>query len=182
MTAHATSTVARRPISGGGFTLIELIAVMVIVAIMAAAAVPSLEAMSGTRSAMAGKQLLRDLTFARQYATATGAPVWVVFDSGAETWSVLAEDPDNPGRAGATILVDPATGRSYIERLGVGSMTGVGIASVDFDADAEVGFDWLGRPLSSSEAPLAAEGTVTLTGGHQVTVTVDTGHVAYVAP
>ena len=48
-----------------GFTLMELVAVLVIVAVLAAVAVPSLDAIDETRAAMAAKQLLRDLTFAR---------------------------------------------------------------------------------------------------------------------
>ena len=183
VTAQATGIRWTRHLKAdGGFTLIELIAVMVIVAVLAAAAVPSLEAMGDTRSTMAARQLLRDITFARQRSVATGAPTWVVFDASAQTWSVLGEDPAALGRAGASTLNDPATGRPFVQRLNTGSLVGVRIVSVDFDTTAEVGFDWLGRPLSGAESSLANPGVVTLTGGHQVTVAVSTGHAAHVAP
>ena len=174
--------VARRLRRDGGFTLIELVAVLVIVAVLAAVAVPTLDAIGGTRATMAAKQLLRDLTFARQRAVATGTVTWVVFDTAAETWSILTEDPDNPGRAGATLMSDPATGRSYTQTLGAGSFVGVQIVSAAFDGDVEVGFDWLGRPLSASESSLAAQGSVTLTANHVVNVAQTTGYASYAAP
>src|SRR5690606_30212358 len=86
-----------------GFTLLEMIAVIVIVAILAAVAVPTIGTVSATRGASAARQLLRDLTFARQRAASTGVPTWVAFDVANEKWTVLAEDPDNPGRAHAAV-------------------------------------------------------------------------------
>jgi type II secretory pathway pseudopilin PulG len=162
--------------------LIELVAVMVIVAILAAAAVPSLDAMADTRGAMTAKQLVRDLTYARQRALASGSVTWVVFDAAADTWSVLAEDPAAPGRTGATVLTDAASGRSLVQQLNAGSFIGVSIVSVDIDGDAEIGFDWLGAPRNAAEADLAAAGTITLTGNHAVTIAQTTGHVTYAAP
>src|SRR6185503_7257913 len=107
----------RPRISDGGFTLIELITVIVIAAILAGVTVPTLSGLGSARSGMAGKQILRDLTFARQRSVATGVVSWVVFNSGTGTWSILAENPASPGRAGATILSDMATGRPYTTTL-----------------------------------------------------------------
>jgi prepilin-type N-terminal cleavage/methylation domain-containing protein len=182
MPAQVTASATRRPSRGDGFTLIELVAVMVIVAVLAAVAVPSLDAIGQTRAAMAARQLLRDLTFARQRAVATGTVSWVVFDPDAETWSVLGEDPAAPGRAGAALLTDPATGRNHVQQLDAGSFVGVQIVSAAFDGDVEVGFDWLGRPLNAAETALAADGTVTLSGGHVLRVAAMTGHTMYESP
>jgi prepilin-type N-terminal cleavage/methylation domain-containing protein len=172
----------RRARRGGGFTLPELTVVIVITAIIAASAAPSLVNLSDSRAALAGRQALRDLTFARQRAIATGTPAWVVFDASAETWSVMSENPNSPGRAGATTLNDLATGRPYIQALNAGAFPGVQIVSVDIAGAAEVGFDWLGRPLNSAGNPLASQGTVTLTGGHAITIEPGTGYVRYQAP
>ncbi len=172
----------RRPSPGDGFTMIELVAVMVIVAILAASAAPALNSLANTRSSMASQLLLRDLTFARQYAVATGSRTWVVFDVGAESWSVLVENPASPGRTGAAILTDPATGKPYTETLGGTDYPGVGLVTAAVDGGSEIGFDWIGRPLNSGETDLAASGVITLTNGHQITIEVETGHVEYVAP
>jgi prepilin-type N-terminal cleavage/methylation domain-containing protein len=172
----------RRPHKVGGFTLLELIAVIVIVAILAAVAVPTVGSIASSRGAAAGRQLLRDLTFARQRATATGVRAWVVFDLANENWAVLAEDPSSPGRVDAVVLSDPSTGRDFTQQLGSGAFFGVAITSAAFDGAAEVGFDWLGEPLNSSETDLAANGTVTLSTGHSVTVIKGSGLATFASP
>jgi prepilin-type N-terminal cleavage/methylation domain-containing protein len=168
----------RRP----AFTLIELIAVIVIVAVLAAVAAPTLHTFGDTAAIMAAKTLVHDLTFARQRALATGTSTWVVFDSGAATWSLLAEDPSNPGRAAAALITDPATNSSYIHTLGADAFVGVALTSAAFDGDVEIGFDWLAQPLNATEAALATQGVVTLTGNHVVTIAVGSGQTTYVAP
>jgi hypothetical protein len=121
--------------------------------------------------------LLRDMTYARQHAVATGARTWVVFDANAETWTVMSEDASSPGRAGASVLDDPGTGQTFVQALDAGTFANVQIVSATFDGQAEVGFDWLGRPLNASEALLSASGRVTLTDGYRVDVNAVTGHI-----
>lgn len=173
-----TTARARRSWTSGGFTLVELVAVLVVTAILAATAVPALGTLADTRRGLAASGLRRDLTLARQRAVATGTRSWVIFDVNAETWSLLVEDPSSPGRAGAVALADPGTGRDHVVQLGAGAFGGVTLASADFDGGVEIGFDWLGRPLNGAESDLAAAGTVTLSGGGQVVVAATTGHVS----
>lgn len=165
-----------------GFTLIELISVVVILTVVSAVVVPSLSSLQGTRGAQAAKTLLRDVTWARQYALATGTGTWVVFDTANETWSLLAEDPNNPGRANAAVLTDAATGQNWVATLGEFAFTGQSISSADFDSGTELGFDWRGRPKNASETDLAALGTVTLRYGQRVEVLPETGHARLVIP
>jgi prepilin-type N-terminal cleavage/methylation domain-containing protein len=184
MPRQSRSHEPRRPNSGGGVTLIELIVVMVMIAILAASAVPSLASMASSRAAAGSKQVLRDVSFAREWAILTGTRTWVVFSPNSESYSVLAEDPSNPGRVNATVVTDPATGMPYNIVLGSASaeFTGVEIVSASFDGAAEIGFDWLGQPLNNAETALAAQGVVTMNSGHTITVRVGTGLVSFVAP
>ena len=182
MTADQKSIRRLPRTSVGGFTLIELLTVLVIVAVLAGVAVPTLNTMSGSRSSMAARQLLRDLTFARQRAIATGTTSWVVFNTPLSRWTVMAENPLAPGRAGATAISDLATGRTYVISLNTGDFVGVTITGCNFDAATEIGFNWLGKPLNSTSANLAANGTVNLSGGVQITVYRGTGHVEQTLP
>jgi prepilin-type N-terminal cleavage/methylation domain-containing protein len=167
---------------GGGFTLAELMAVMVITSVLVAAAVPTLNSFGDTRAAAAGKQILRDLSFARQNAMATGTVNWIVFDASAESWRIMVEDPATPGRANRIALVDPATNSDHLTAINAGAFAGVEISTASFDGNPEVSFDWLGQPFNQSETALAATGVVTLTGGHLVNVHVASGRAEYVGP
>jgi len=167
---------------GGGFTLAELMAVMVITSVLIAAAVPTLNSFGDTRAAAAGKQALRDLSFARQNSMATGTVTWVVYGVSSESWKIMVEDPANPGRANRVALVDPATNRDHLMTIDTGAFAGVDILAANFDGNAEVGFDWLGQPFNQAETALAAQGVLTLTGGHVVNVAVASGRAEYVGP
>lgn len=172
----------RRPESGGGFTLVELIAVLIVLGILMAVSVPKLSSLGTTRARYAARQLLKDLTFARERAIATGKPVYVVFAPASETYTLLAEDPSNPGRANAQILTDPASGFSFVRTFGTGEFVGVDMVSASFDSANEIGFDWNGKPLNSTQTSLAATGTVTLSGGNLVQVQSTGGLVTCTTP
>src|SRR5690606_27940091 len=78
-----------------GFSLVELVAVIVIVAVLAGAAAPALLSIGSTRAVSAARHLLADLTHARQSAMATGVTCWIVFEG--DAWTLLQEAPDAPG-------------------------------------------------------------------------------------
>lgn len=172
----------RRLSGGGGFTLIELAAVMVVVGIIAGTAVVSLSSTTGKRSAMAARQLQRDMTFARQRAVATGTRSWLEFDTIGQTWTVRVEDTASPGRATSLVLTDPATNAGFVQAMNAGSFLGITMTAVDFDTEDWIGFDWLGRPLDETgeATPLGAHGSVTFSGGDSISIDKDTGHVAFI--
>ena len=158
-----------------GFSLMEVTAVMVVVGIMAGVAIVSISSTAGNRVSISARQLLSDLTYARQRAIATGTRTWVVFDENAETWT-LFEGP----LATRTPIIDPATGEQFMQQLGTGPFVGVEIVSAAIDGNVEIGFDWLGRPLNSAENALVAPAIITLTGGKMVIIAIGHGFVIVV--
>lgn len=160
-----------------GFSLVELVVTLAVVAIMAALAIPAVASLATSRRGFAARQLVRDLEFARRRAMATGLTTWVVFDAAADRYSVLVENAASPGRAGAQPLVDAATGRTMVQQLNSGDFAGVDLITAAIGAGAEVGFDFNGRPLDSTQTPLAADGVIAMTDA-SIRITAETGLVA----
>lgn len=159
------------------FTLIELVAVMAILAILSAVVTPAALTLSTGRHAAAARTVARDLAFARARAMATGTTTWVLFDTSANAYSILAENPDSPGFAGAAAVTDPATGSPMVIRLNTGELAGTQLVAAAFAGNSRLGFDRRGRPLSSAATLLPASGTISISGSHTVTVTTPTGRI-----
>ncbi len=72
-----------------GFTLVEILVVMVLIAIIAAFATPAMNSiLKGSKLSLAGDELIRELNLARQIALRDNAPVEFRFYS--------VSDPDQP--------------------------------------------------------------------------------------
>jgi prepilin-type N-terminal cleavage/methylation domain-containing protein len=159
------------------FTLIELVAVIVITAILAGVAIPAVWGVADARSTAAARAIAQQLSFARERALNTGNRVWVAFDAGTDSYEILAEPDGGAGYDDAVALPDPTTGRGMGLTLNHGEFAGVGIASAAFDGSAVVGFDWLGSPLDGSGGALSADGAVTLDSGVTIGVAAMTGDI-----
>ncbi len=190
MKAHSRRQAIRRatPVrsarTGGrarAFTLVELIAVMVITAVLAALAAPALSRASTLRATVAANTLMQDVLYARERAQVSGVTTWVDF-SLPDGWALLTEDPLNPGRASVTSLNDPATGAPLARSLNDEHFVGVSISSLSIRSGASLGFDPLGRPLDISGGPLSAPAVVVFSSNHRLAVAPVTGFPTLVIP
>ncbi len=168
--------------SAGAFTLVEMIAVIVITGILASVAIPSMGRVSEARSAGAARALAQQMAFARERALNLGNRTWVTFDVGLDSVALLSEPDGGTGFVDAVSLSDPLTGRPLGLSFNTGEFAGVGIASASFDGGTTVGFDWLGSPITESGGALSADGIVTFDGGQAIRVRAMTGDIRMVIP
>ena len=147
-----------------GFTLIELVMVIVLLGILAAFIAPSMGNLTATKSGSFAGKLRADIRYAQDLAMARNQRVRVTF--AANNYSITI--------AGVPIA-DPGTGKTYPLTLGVGDYAGISLANTFNGSYVE--FDSLGAPYDSGGA-LAANGSVTVApAGKIITVTARTGAV-----
>jgi type II secretion system protein H len=151
---------------GEGFTLVELLIVIVILGVAAAIAVPLASAAANLQLRSAVNMLAADLEYAKSQAIGTGQRHGVVFDIAAQTYRIV-------NASGDTIAHPVKKGFPYIVNFSGDARLGqVTIAQVDFDGTSTVSFDYLGSPYNSASA--LDSGSVTLrAGGVDRTVSVE---------
>jgi len=143
---------------GSGFTLVELLIVLVILGISAALAIPMISSAGSTQIRSAANMIAADLEYAKSMAITRGQSYSVVFDKLSERYRI--ED------ASGNVIAHPVKkGFNYeVDFRNDSRLDKVDIQDVDFDSTSEVSFDYLGSPHNGSGAPLN-RGVITLEGG-----------------
>lgn len=140
----------------GGFTLIELVVVMVIIATLGAIAVPRLQGSTrAQRVESAAIRVVNDLNHARTLARTTGAEQRITFTSVGPTasYTLLDAAPLRPGDAAFTVTLSDEPYRVRID-------------AVDFGGDSTLVYSGYGLPDTGGQVVLSH-------AGHQATITVD---------
>ena len=153
-----------------GFTLIEILVVVVIIGIASAVILPQLSSRDDLRAASAARAMMADLLYAQNRSIALQKMHYVQFDATGNTYSIL--DNMSP----ANIITHPVNQGPYTVTLGSGSMSNVKITSPTFDGQTVLAFDAMGVPYSWSSSAgttaLSAGSVQVKAGQNKLTVTV----------
>ena len=140
-----------------GFTLIEVIMVVLILGIAAAVVVPMASSAGSIQIRAGASMVAADLEYAKSMAISRGQAYSVEFSTANETYRVLdhnnVEIP-HPVKKGFNYVIDFKND---------GRLDRVKIDNVNFGG--KLTFDYLGTPYNSAGAPLAAAATVVLRSG-----------------
>ena len=160
-----------RGLRARGFTLIEILCVVVIVGIASAIIIPQISSHDDFRCAAAARALMADLLYAQNRSIALQTMQYVQFNTATGTYQVLdAVSPND-------VITHPVNGTPYTVTIGTGSLARVSMSTVSFDGNTTIAFDVMGVPYSwnaaTGTAPLSS-GKVVFTAGVQTkTVTIN---------
>jgi len=148
----------------GGFTLVELIVVLVILAIASLMVIPGVASLGDVSATSAARLLAGDLQYAQNAAITYQQPVTVAFNTATESYGLTnASGP----------LIHPMTKADYtVDLPSQRGFEGANVVSASFGGSPAVTFDELGAPDSA--------GSVTLQVGphvYRVDVAAATGKV-----
>lgn len=168
---HEPMTNRRR---SGGFTLIEILGVVVILGIVSVILLPQLGSRDDQKAAAAARVVVADLLYAQNRAIATQKTHYVVFDATAGNYKIY--DAVSP----LTLIKHPVSGQNYQVNFGSASTNGLNqmqLQSAAFDTRTGLAFDSMGIPYSYNTtsgalAALATGNVVVKSGACQLTVGV----------
>jgi len=163
------------PEPDSGFTLIEILIVIVILAIAAMTVVPMMSSAASMQIRSAANMIAADLEYAKSMAISRGQYFSVVFID-AKSYQIQDQN-------GSVIPHPVQKGSDYIiDFRNDGRLNRVDIVDADFDAANAITFDYLGSPYSGTETPSPLNsGVVKLQGGSITkTITVEpvTGYIS----
>lgn len=131
-----------KPAGSGGFTMIEIIIVVVILGITALIAVPMFSSAADMTVRAAANRITADLEYARGLAITHQKPYSVVFNLTTESYEIRDTTTN-------TVIDDPVEPGSYsVSFAADGNFSRVDIYNANFDADSTnaITFDFLGSP------------------------------------
>lgn len=143
-----------------GFTLIEILVVVVILVIAGAMAVPMFSGSAQMQVQSAADMIAADLEYAKSMAISHQQQYGVVFDATADSYQVVDQNEaviQNPVKAGFQYVVN---------FHGDSRLSQVDVTAANFNGGSKIFFNYLGSPCTTKDGatPLNS-GTITLQGG-----------------
>lgn len=156
-----------------GFTLVEILVVVVILGIASAIIIPQIGSRDDLIAAAGARVLMSDLIYAQNRAIAVQKPHYVQFVG--QQYTLLTRDSDaSPLYA----ITHPITKDPYAVTFGAANsgLEKVAIGTFSFGGPSVLGFDELGSPVAydvgtNTSTPLATSGTISISCG-DITLTV----------
>ncbi len=144
-----------------GFTLVEIMIVVVIMAILASVLVPAVNSPATSQLRGAAMVLARDIQFVQSEALNTGQTLQIEF-TGPTAYRVI--DPDGGAGGSSLVLPHPQTdypahnGQYIVDWNDPGVLRGVTVASAQFGGQPRLEFGRFGETISGGEVILRVEG------------------------
>jgi prepilin-type N-terminal cleavage/methylation domain-containing protein len=158
-------------IIGRGFTIIELVMVIVITAILAMLAIPRFESFYSLKLSGAVKKAMSDIRYVQQMALARNTNTRIIFNTATDTYEAQEENPR--GSANWQYLKDPFTKANQVVNYRTDPQyKGVSIANVNFNSGNILQFDWQGTPQSEGQVTFTCRGNTRI-----IIVEANTGRV-----
>jgi MSHA pilin protein MshC len=154
-----------------GFTLIELVIIIVLLAIIAAVAIPRMGDVTSMKAAATAEKLKSDIRYAQELAMTQNRSYRVYLNSGPAPNPGYAVVYDTSGGAWTSFgyAQDPTGKGNLSVTLNSGDYTGV---TASLSAGSYIAFNSLGRPTTGGGT------TITVSpGGYTMTVSAETGAV-----
>lgn len=159
-------------IKNSGFTLIEILIVVMIIAIAAMIAVPMMTSAASVQIRSAANLIAADLEYAKSMAIGKGMDFAVVFDKENESYQLFkVKDEDGS----LEMIENPLTKELYEVKFSSDvRLDKVDIVDVDFDGTEKIRFDYMGNPKIGEDTYLQAQGVINLhAGGTNITIKVE---------
>ena len=151
---------------GHGFTLIEILGVVIILGILAAVILPRLGSTSDQNAMAAARTVMADLLYAQSRSISLQQMHYVKFNTTSGTYQVMTSISP------AVVISSPVSGQPYTVTFGSSSSTGLQtmqLGSASFDGQTVIAFDSMGVPYSynasTSTATALVSGTIVVTSG-----------------
>ncbi len=149
-----------------GFTLIEILGVVVILGVMAAIILPQLGNTNDQNSLAGARTVMADLLYAQSRSISLQKMHYVQFNTTNGTYQVMTSVSPS------VVINNPVSGQAYTVTFGTASTSGLQsmqLGSASFDGQTVLAFDAVGVPYSyntsTSTATALVSGTIVVKSG-----------------